>query len=271
MQKFKILYTFTFPKETEVDEVTETTNEDGSVVKTTRKVKKSVDEEFCLQKPPRSVHDEADLFYNVTVSKGIQAGLMSAALLSKRFSNDGGILSEPEKEEWGDKFVERVKKELALQKLSTKEGSRSPEEQAEYEQLLKEIAILNREMQEFEVRQQSLFDVTAEARARTRTIMWWLLFLLHRKNAKGEWEPFFKGKDLEEKQWAYDDLDDEDLYTTDEERQFNARVVTHAIQAITLWYYGRANTQEEFKQTFARAEQQFGNESLIGTDVDKQN
>lgn len=266
MQKFKTLYQFSFPKESEVEEATETVNDAGETVKVTKKVKKSVDQEFCLQKPPRSVHDEADLFYNVTVSKGIQAGLLSAALLSKRFNNDGGILSEPEKEEWGDKFVERVKKELSLQKLSAKQGSRTPEEQTEYEQLLKDIAVLNREMQEFEVRQQSLFDVTAEARARTRTIMWWLLFLLHRKNAKGEWEPFFKGKDLEEKQWAYDDLDDEDTFPTEEERQFNARVVTHAIQAITLWYYGRAQTQEDFKETFAKAEQPLGGETLIGSE-----
>lgn len=259
MQKFKILYTFSFDKEIEVDEITESTNEAGESVKISKKVKKSVPHEFCIQKPSRSLSDDAELFYNVTVGKGIQAGLMSAALLSKRFSNDGGILSEPEKQEWGNKFVARINKEIDLQRLSKKEGLRTPEEQEEYEALLKEVAILTREMQDFEVRQQSLFDVTAEARARTRTIMWWLMFLLHKKNpvkkeSEPEWIPFFEGKDLEEKQWSYDDLDDEDTYPTEEDRKFNARVVSHAVQAITLWYYGRVNKQEEFVENFKNAE-----------------
>lgn len=266
MQKFKTLYTFEFPIESEVPETTNTTNEKGEEVAVTKKVKKSVPQEFCLQKPTRALVDDAELFYNVTVSKGIQAGLLSAALLAKRFHNDGGILSEPEKNDWGNKFVDRVKKEIELQKLAAKQGLRTEEEQAEYETLLKEVALLTRDMQEYEVRQQSLFDVTAEARARTRTIMWWLMFLLHRKNLKGEWEPFFVGSTLEEKQWSYDELDDDEIYTTDEARQFNARVVSHALQGIALWYYGRVNKQEEFKKALADAPlEKIEAETLIGT------
>jgi hypothetical protein len=266
MQKFKILYTFSFDKKTQVDETTETVNEAGDTVKITKKVDKETPYEFCIQKPSRSLSDDAELFYNVTVSKGIQAGLMSAALLSKRFSNDGGILSEPEKEEWGNKFVARINKEIDLQRLAKKQGVRTPQEQEEYETLLKEVAILTREMQDFEVRQQSLFDVTAEARARTRTIMWWLMFLLHRKNEKGEWVPFFEGKDLEEKQWSYDDLDDEDTYPTEDDRKFNAKVVSHAVQAITLWYYGRVAKQEEFVKALTETEVKALEEKLIGTE-----
>lgn len=230
MQKFRTLFTFTLDKETVKGE--ETTQEKL---------------EFCLQRPTRAMSDDAELFYNVTVSRGIQAGLLSAALLAKRFNNDGGILSEGDKKKWADQFLDRMRKELALQRLTAKGETRSPEEQTEYDNLVKEIAVIDRELQEFEIMQQSLFDVTAEARARTRTILWWLLFLLNKKNAKGEWEPFFDGKTLDEKQESYDALDDEEEYPTEEERKFAARVVTHAIQAITLWYYGRATDQKAFE------------------------
>lgn len=262
MYKFKTLYAFDFAKKIEVEETETSTNDAGDKVSVTKKVPKDVPVEFCVQRPPRSLIDEAELFYNVTVSRGITAGLLSSALLAKRFSNDGGVLSEEDKELWGKKFVERVQKEYSLQKLQIKEGARSEAEQAEFEELLKDVAILTREMQEFEIRQQSLFDVTAEARARTRTIMWWLLFLLHRKNAKGEWEPFFKGENLEEKQWSYDDLDDEEIFPTEEDRLFNARVVSHALQAITLWYYGRVTKQEEFKEWF-RVNQTYADNTIL--------
>ncbi len=250
MPQFRTLYTFTFPKECELEKKEESVNAAGETVTVTKKVKDKKDFEFCLQKPTRSLLDDAELFYNVTVSKGIQAGLMSAALLAKRFNNDGGVLSEKDKDEWGNKFVERVKKELTLQKLTIKEN-RTEEEEAQYEEALKDVATLTREMQEFEVRQQSLFDITAEARARTRTIMWWLFFLLYGKNEKGEWVPFFSGANLEEKQWAYDDLDDDELYPEKSGRDFNTAVISHAVQAIMFWYYGKARKQEDFPKAFA--------------------
>ena len=41
--------------------------------------------------------------------------------------------------------------------------------------LLSENGVVKREIQEFEMAQASLFDQTAENRARNKTILWWVL------------------------------------------------------------------------------------------------
>ncbi len=247
MSKFKALYNFTFPKVSEKEETQSSVNEAGDTVTVSKKVPVATPVDFALLKPSRNLHDEGELFYNVTVSKGVQAGLMPAALVAKRFVNDGGVLSEPEKEEWAKKYMSRVEKEIAVQKLNAK-VDRSDEDNNAYKQLVTDISVLNRELQDFEIRQQSIFDISAEARARTKTIFWWLLQLLHIKNEKGEFEPFFKGDKLEDRQAEYDELDNEEVFPTTEEREFNQRVVGHAIQATALWYYGRAATHEALKK-----------------------
>ncbi len=243
----KVLYEFTIEKTQEVEKTESSVNEAGEEVKISKKVTEKVPHKFCLQKPSRALLDEADLFYSVTVSKGVQAGLLSAALLAKRFSNDGGILSEPEKEEWAKTILDRLKKETELQRISMKiESERTDEEKASYDTLVKEIATLNRDLMQMEIGRQSLFDITAESRARTRSIFWWLLFLLHKESDKKEWVPFFEGEEFKEKLESYDDIEDEDK-TSAEDKKFNASVVEHAISAVALWYYGRASNQEEFK------------------------
>ena len=49
---------------------------------------------------------------------------------------------------------------------------------------------LNRELQDYEIRQNQLFENTAEYRARTRTIMWWQLELLYEKSGD-DFKPVF--------------------------------------------------------------------------------
>ena len=96
----RILNEFTIPKEEDVQETETSTNENGEEVSTTKTVKKSVDKTFVVKKPSRALYDEAELFYGVKLAEGIKAGLLTRALLAKRFNNDGGILSDPEKEKF---------------------------------------------------------------------------------------------------------------------------------------------------------------------------
>ena len=90
----KKLFEFVISKEEVVKETETTKNDKGEEVTTSKEVKKSVDKELFLRKPTRKLFDEAELFYGVELSKGIKAGLLTRALLQKRFSNDGGTLGE---------------------------------------------------------------------------------------------------------------------------------------------------------------------------------
>ena len=44
--------------------------------------------------------DEAELYYGVRLAEGIKAGLLTRALLEKRFENDGGTRSDDENKEY---------------------------------------------------------------------------------------------------------------------------------------------------------------------------
>ena len=95
----KKLFEFVIPKEEMVKETETTKNDKGEEVTTTKEVKKVVDKKFSFANQREKLFDDAELFYGVELSKGIKAGLLTRALLQKRFSNDGGTM-EKEKDEW---------------------------------------------------------------------------------------------------------------------------------------------------------------------------
>ena len=65
-----------------------------------KKVKKEVPYKFFLRRPTRTMTDEAELYYGVKLAEGIKAGLLTKALLEKRFENDGGTRSDDENEQY---------------------------------------------------------------------------------------------------------------------------------------------------------------------------
>ena len=92
----KRIYEFTVNKEEEVSEDTVKTQKDGTEVTTSKKIKKEVPHKFFLRRPTREMTDEAELYYGVRLADGIKAGLLTRALLEKRFENDGGTRSDGE-------------------------------------------------------------------------------------------------------------------------------------------------------------------------------
>lgn len=218
---------------------------DGQIVSVNEKVETKTEKKFCIKRPGRSLYDASELFYSVATSKGLEAGLMSAALLAKRFQNDGGIFSEADKEAYGTKVFKyfSIGEDVERALLVSKEN-RTPEQQAEVERLVTTRAILMRELQEYELRSQSLFAVTAETRARTQTIMWWTLFLLHHENTAGEWEEFFPGATDKEKLAFYYGISDDDSLPVEEQDYF-ATITDKALRAVTHWYYNRSATPED--------------------------
>ena len=101
----KKLYEFSLNKEVEVKETTNEKNEKGEEIQVSKNVKKEVLQKFFIKKPNRSLFDEAELFYGVRLSEGIKAGLLTRALLAKRFTNDGGIFSEIDKEQYTSLYL----------------------------------------------------------------------------------------------------------------------------------------------------------------------
>jgi hypothetical protein len=95
----KELYNFTIFEEKEVTveetRVDETTQEEIIVKK---KVIEKSPIQIILKKPTRRQIEEADLEYSVEMSKCIKRGILTKAMLAKRYSDTGGMISENESE-----------------------------------------------------------------------------------------------------------------------------------------------------------------------------
>ena len=93
-------------------------------------------------------------------------------------------------------------------------------------------------MTDLEVQKESLFDNTAETRARNKVITWWILFLsCYEKN--GEKQPFFGEGNYETRMNKYDEI-------FESEDPHMIKVANAFIYFISFWYVGRAATKEDF-------------------------
>lgn len=238
----KTMFEFDIYHEKEVEKTEVSTNEKGEEVKVTSKVKTTVPVKLGIKKPTRSLFDEAELFYGVRLSEGIKAGLLTRALLAKRFNNDGGVLSEEEQKEYNDLYNDFLNLQVDFQKLSLKQESlRTDEEKNELAKIIEKMTETREMIQKYEMAQANLFEQTAENRARNKTIMWWVLQL-----------SLIEGEDKKLKQLFGDGVYDEKLKKYDEIEESELGLEKIALQKllylISFWYIGRAATQEEFSK-----------------------
>jgi len=239
----KTMYEFQINEEKEIEKIEETKNESGEDIKITRKIKTNVPIKLAIKKPNRGLFDEAELFFGVRLSEGIKAGLLTRALLAKRFSNDGGVFSDLDKEEYTKLYIKLFELQNEFQKISLKEEKdRNDSEKIEYKKIVKDIAETREKLQDYEFAQASLFEQTAENRARNKTIMWWVLQLSQVLDENGKLKDLFAGSSYEDKLDAYD------LVEEKEESSWERRALSKFVYLISFWYTGRASSQEEFEK-----------------------
>lgn len=252
----KSLYEFKVNKEQEIEQAETSLNEKNEEIKTVKKVKTFIPIRVLLKKPTRLMFDEAELFYGVKLSEGIKAGLLTRALLAKRFNNDGGVLSEIEQLEYSQLYVDLFQLQTDFQKLSLKDKQdRSKEEEEKYQQIIQKITSTRERIQNFEIAQASLFDQTAENRARNKTIVWWMLNISYVQNEKGEFDAFFGEGDFFERLKRYDFIEEEGT-------DFEKSLIQKLIYLVSFWYMGRASSQEEFEKLLSILETDSSKEEL---------
>ena len=238
----KTMFEFDIYHEKEIEKVDVSTNEKGEEVKVTSKVKTTVPVKLGIKKPTRSLFDEAELFYGVRLSEGIKAGLLTRALLAKRFNNDGGVLSEEEQKEYNDLYNKFFNLQTDFQSLSLKqEAIRTEEEKANLAKVIEEMTQAREMIQKYEMAQANLFEQTAENRARNKTIMWWVLQLSLIEGEDKKLRDLFGQESYESRLQKYDDI---------EESEFGIEKIAlqKLLYLISFWYVGRAASQEEFSK-----------------------
>ena len=233
------LYDFPVKKIVEKKETEVIKNAEGEETETTKTTKEEVSVRFKIKKPNRKIYEEADLFYGIKLSEGIKAGLLTKSLLAKRYSNDGGFLSEPEKDKYAQLYISLFEQENELQRVQINLEEKSGEERTEK---IKNITVkmleLRRELQEFELAQQSLFDQTAEVRAKNQSIMWWLLRISFFEE-DGEALPVFGVGDYDDQIAKYDEYEELD-------DPFWNEAVKKLAYFISFWESGQVATREDF-------------------------
>jgi hypothetical protein len=238
----KTMFEFDIFQEKEIEKVDVSTNEKGEEVKVTSKVKTTVPVKLAIKKPTRSLFDEAELFYGVRLSEGIKAGLLTRALLAKRFNNDGGVLSDEEQKEYNDLYLQFFNLQTEFQRLSIKEEAiRTEEEKKEIQNVVEKMNLSRERLQRYEMAQANLFEQTAENRARNKTIMWWVLQLSLIQGDDKKFKELFQDGTYEDKLKRYDEIEES-------ESGVEKIAIQKLLYLISFWYIGRAASQEEFEK-----------------------
>ena len=236
----KRIYEFTFDKEETVKEQSVEKKKDGTEVTTAKDVKKMTPHKFFLRRPTRAMTDEAELYYGVRLAEGIKAGLLTRALLEKRFENDGGVRSDDENKQYADviaKLQDFHKEQVKI--LEIDEEKRTPTQKKKLKELEKEIKPARRELRVLQLMEDNLYEETAESRARNKVILWWMLHLAY-QDKEGAENPFFGDGDLDSRFDKYDEIDEGD-------DAFPISVARKFAYYVSFWFVGRPNSQEEFQ------------------------
>lgn len=206
--------------------------ENGETVKNNRT--------FSILKPNRRLREDGELFYASETSRFAKAGVLPRAAWNTILSNGGGSISDKEREVYGELLLKFRDASLELQSILFKtEDQRSETEKTRAKELTENLEDIRKEIQAFESSQVAIFENTAEAKARNRTILWWVLNLAHEK-INDKYEQIVKGDSFNEKLDDYDNLEN----SNDE---FILTILRRFTYLITVWFLGRAETEEDFK------------------------
>jgi hypothetical protein len=233
--KSKYMYTFDVKRSIDSEQKVESQNEDGEKVVTTKTVSEVISEKVAIKRPSRRQYDDAELFYGVKLSEGIKAGLLTKALLAKRYEDDGGSMSEREKEEYFQIYYALLDKENEYQRVQLNLDNLDPEEkESKLVESLYDILELRKNLRDIEEAQASLFNQTAENRARNQVLMWWVLQLGYMNG-----QAIFPGDSFDEKADIYDEIESK-------EEPFWDEIIKKLAYFISFWYSGQATDKEDF-------------------------
>lgn len=238
-----ILYSFPISIEKEIEEEVEKKSkrknkETGKMEvvtsKETVKVSKEVPFNVYVKKPNRSELEDGDMFYSLELNRFIKMGLLTKAMLAKQYGNQGGVWSEKEQKLYAELLYKMHQKQIEVQQFSilSDNGKLSKRQQEKLDTAMKEMSEAKRELTEYEMVQNSLFDHTADVKARNRTIMWYILNLTYFVEGESDEAPFekmFEGDNFEEKYQQYENKEElkDELFE---------RCIDKLSSVVTVWY-----------------------------------
>ncbi|MDB4587634.1 hypothetical protein N9098_00705 [bacterium] len=239
----KTIYKFTVNKEEEVEEqevseiVNQETKEKEKVTKT-KTVKKPVQYTIRIASPSRRQVEDADMEFSIEMSKCIKKGILTKAMLAKKYSDSGGLLSEEDSTELMRLYRELTETQSDLGRSMTKKNKNDKETKKE-EELTESFAAIRKRIVDLETSYQNVFNHTADTKAQNKTILWYMLNLSYVTGPDEKETPLFAGQSVEEKEESYYQLDENEDEVFDLARE---KLMTF----ISFWYFSQNASEEDF-------------------------
>jgi len=245
---FKELYSFALNREEEVEkETTRTVKKTGEKITKTKRVKQEKSYQIRLKRPSRRELEEAELEYSVEMSRCVKKGILTRAMLYKKYSDTGGVYTEDEAADYGKLYKEILTLQNEYVRLDS--VTKKSDKQAKRLETIKEdLAEAKRKLVEVESNMHSLFDHTADTKAQNRLLLWYTLTLTHIQGEEDdEPYPYFLGEGMDEKM--------EDYYLKeDASDDFYQEVVKKVTTVLAFWFFNQASKPEEFNALIEQME-----------------
>lgn len=237
------LYSFEVKTVKEVEKTTvvvdEATKEETKI---TKKVKEETPVRIVIKRPTRRQVEKADVQYATKLSEYMRAGILTRAMVTKKYADTGGVLTEDE----AKYLTSRYKKLADIQKdfvnLSVKIDVLTEEQKQKLGEVTEEINQIRKEIAEIESNYSFIFQHTADMKASNHVILFYSLVLTYiedNKDDKPELTPFFKGSSFEDK------LDD--FYAKEESGDlFYLQVMQKLKYFMAFWYNGAIASKDDF-------------------------
>ena len=234
-KKLREIYSFTFEKtekvkRTETNTVKNEETGESEEITVTKEVSEAVPYRVVMKQPTRRQIEEAELEFSVEMSNCIKKGILTKAMLAKKYSDTGGLLAEEDAKALTKMYVNYGELSQESEKIQIK-SVQTEKDEARLKEISGEIAILRKDIVNVETSYSNLFNHTADVRAENKVIQWYILHLTFiQKDAEDDLDPLFEGNDFEQKLQTYYDLEEQgsDLYD----------LVGGKIAALfSFWYY----------------------------------
>jgi cellobiose-specific phosphotransferase system component IIA len=234
----KELIRFTVDKsETKQIETKRTNEETGEeeIVLQNKNVKTPV--EFVMHAPTRRLQEDAEMHYSVQLSKAVKNGVLTKAMLIKKYADTGGALTEDETREMVKKLQRSNEISNEIQMLHAEDKKQNKEK---IDELNQELLKIRKEMIDLESALQGVYQHTADAKAE-RSLLVWYIINLFKKVEEGKEKEIFAGVDYEDKL--------ESFYKMDEsEDDFESKLIEKLSRAVSFWMYGDNEDKNKFKK-----------------------
>ena len=207
--------------------------------------------DFGLQKPNRTQMEDVEIFYSAILSKYMSRGVQTRAAVDKYYADncDGAMTKDDEKE------VIKLRQKLLEKEdeLLSNVGDKNKEKRIE---LYTEITELTEKIRNFNEYYSTIYDNTAEIKARNKAIDYCFLnfSIVDDKN-------LFQSDEEDDQKRMLEQFDEMEEKQSSDNGENWREVFDKLLFLFTLWYMGAAETEEDFDQYYS---------SNFGKDIEKE-